>query len=184
MAIRCCPAGGHHKGVPNMSPMCLLSPERASGQATSCCLTQGWGRLPGVSLVPRMSRGGVTHLLLGLGMGLPMVSPMVSPHGVPNVSLVPRMSQQLWPPSCYLIWGQGCVPGVPNMSLVPRMSHLPAATCLQPCLGTRTCPHQVPGVSPTCPPAPGQAIGCSHLPPAWLRDEEVSSPHCPQCVLP
>lgn len=163
-----------------MSPACLLSPEQGSSQATSCCLTRGWGHLPSVSLVPRMGHGGVTHLLPDLGMCLPVVSP-VCPQHVPYPEDEPAVVATLLLHG--LGMGMGLQHGVPNMSPVPRISHLSAATCLQPYLGTGTCPHcGVPNMSLVCPPVPGQAIDCSHLPPAWLRDEEVSPLHRPQCV--
>lgn len=92
------------------------------------------------------------------------------------MSLVPRISQQLWPPFCYLCPQQGCAPTCP-LSPGP-------ATCLQPYLGTGHVPTVVSPICPHCVPAPGQGVGCSHLPPAWCRDEEVSSPRCPQCVPP
>ena len=94
-----------------------------------------------------MSCGGVTLLLLGLGMGPPMVSPTVSP-------ICPQ-----------------CIP-------CPQDEPAAVATLLLPGLGTGTCPHHgVPSMSNTSP-----IPGTSHLPAALLRDQDMSSPWCPQCV--
>lgn len=167
-----------------MFPMCPLSPEQASGQATSCCLTWGWGHLPIMSLVPRMSHDGVTHLLLGLGMGslwCPQCvpCPQVEPAAVATLPL-PDLGTGMCP--------QHGVSSVPNMSPLPRMRHLAAATCLQPFLGTRTCPHcGVPSMFLVCPqhvPQPQDkplAAATCLLPGSGMR--KVSSPHCPQFVL-
>lgn len=156
--------------------MSLWCPKHVpSGQTTSCCLSQGWGHLHSTSRVPRMSCGGVAHLLPGLGMGPPMVSPpwcpqcVLCPQDEPAAVatlLLPGLGTGMCP--------QNDVPSIPNMSPVPRMSHLPAALLRDRDMSPLWYPQHVPNMSPS----PSHWL----QPPTLLRDEEVSSPHCPQCV--
>lgn len=68
MVIDFCPIWGHLYSVLIASPTCLQCAYclQTMTEASShyCSMAQEWGHLLTVSLVPRISRGAVTHLLL------------------------------------------------------------------------------------------------------------------------